>query len=170
MTKVDKFYFDENKHPYAWAFNDEDYCNLSDEEKRKILFLDKEQSSILWDIYLPFKDIMRANCNEVDDFFQILDETIFDYSKELKEYTPYFLEKLKDVDIVYFLWSRHYAVILPKNIFVKIWDTFFYITENDGCFLMAPNHNVFIFGSEKMCFGNIKGVFLKKQQAQTPSP
>jgi hypothetical protein len=67
----------------------------------------------------------------------------------------FFSEKLKDVDIVFHFWGRHSVAILPKSVFIKTWEDFFYYTMDDGNILFIPNHDIAIFGDSPTFVGKL---------------
>jgi hypothetical protein len=149
------FRFDESKYPHAWVFNDDD-CVLSDDEKRKIIFLETNQSQRLWDIFFPFEHLMLPTFNI--NCFSILDEVRLEFNGgdgTIGNGTSFFSEKLKDVDIVFCFWGRHYVAIMPKFIFIKVWEDFFYYTMDDGNILFVPNHDLAIFCESPTFFGKL---------------
>jgi hypothetical protein len=150
------FRFDKNKYPDAWVFNDED-CALSNDEKRLIIFLDKDQSQSLWDTFFPFEHLMLPNIAINMEYFTILEETRlqFDNDDKFDECTSYFSTKLKDTDMLFFFLDRERAVILPKPVFLKAWSDFFCYIAWDGSILLVPNHNLIIFGEHGTTFGKL---------------
>lgn len=90
--------FDEALYPIAWRLNSED-CRLSPDEKRKIVFLNGDESEKLWEQFFPFDMLMSIKSSQC----RIIEKKELDFD-EAEESAIFFREKLRDFsDILFFL-------------------------------------------------------------------
>lgn len=54
----ESFTIDEKKYPIGWRFNSTE-CILSSEDKKRIIFLDEDESSRFWHMVFPFDHLMK---------------------------------------------------------------------------------------------------------------
>lgn len=142
---MNKLIFDEAVYPMTWRLNSED-CNLTYEDKGKIVLLNEHQSENLWDLILPFKKLMDIPAS----FMRLLEKNELDFD-EVEESSLFFLEKLKGIPILFFFWGRSDCAIVPSEIFIKAWDDFFYPSD-ETCIIVIPNTNNIIFSYEEKFF------------------
>ncbi|MCG8711105.1 hypothetical protein JHU04_004474 [Brenneria sp. 4F2] len=136
---------DEKKHPIAWRFNSED-CSLSFDEKRKIIFLDEEDSESLWNITFPFNHLMKMDSS----FCSVIEKNKLNFDHQ-KESSLFFKSKLTDISFVFFFWGKRASAIVPVDIFVKSWSDFFYPSDETSVALII-NRNKMIFSYEETFF------------------
>ncbi|WP_141675073.1 hypothetical protein [Gilliamella sp. Bif1-4] len=136
---------DEKKYPIAWRFNSKD-CLLSSDEKRKIVFLDTEESSHFWDMIFPFDHLIKMD----PSFFSTIEKINLDFSCP-KESSLFFKKKLTDISLVFFFWGKKASAIIPTDIFVKSWSDFFYPSDETSILFIA-NRNKMIFSYEETFF------------------
>lgn len=136
---------DEKKYPIAWRFNSKD-CLLSSDEKRKIVFLDTEESSHFWDMIFPFDHLIKMS----PSFFSTIEKINLNFGCS-KESSLFFKEKLTDISFVFFFWGKKASAIIPTDIFVKSWSDFFYPSDETSILFIA-NRNKMIFSYEETFF------------------
>ena len=89
--------FDEALYPIAWRLNSED-CRLSPDEKRKIVFLNGDESEKLWEQFFPFDMLMSIKSSQC----RIIEKKELDFD-EAEESAIFFREKLRGFsDILFF--------------------------------------------------------------------
>ncbi|MGX1021768.1 hypothetical protein AB7M33_004444 [Pseudomonas sp. Y3 TE3536] len=133
---------DEKKYPIAWRFNSKD-CSLSSEEKRKIVFLDKEESEGLWNMIFPFTHLMSMNSS----FCLVTEEKKLNFDHH-KESSLFFKRKLKNISSAFFFWGRSASAIVPADILIKSWSDFFYPSDETSIALII-NRQKMIFSYEE---------------------
>ncbi|MGE9549000.1 hypothetical protein [Snodgrassella sp. CS2] len=139
------FTIDEKKYPIGWRFNSKD-CILSFEEKKKIIFLDENESSSFWDIIFPFEHLIKMESSFCSIKKKV--DLNFEYPKKS---SLFFENILKDISFVFFFWSKKASAIVPVNIFIKSWNDFFYPSDETSILLIA-NRNQMIFSYEETFF------------------
>jgi hypothetical protein len=132
-------------YPIAWRFNSED-CSLSDQEKQSIVFFDEKQSQRLWNISIPVKNLMELS----DQNFVLHEKTILSFSK-IDESANFFATRLANSSFVWFFWGACAAAIVPRQVFLKSWDDFFYPSDEDSI-LLTPDCPKAIFSFEDAFF------------------
>jgi|GEM_PF-476938 len=145
MATNEHIYFDEKLYPMAWRLNSSD-CLLSIDDKKRIIFLNEYQSTVLWDIFFPFEYLIKMD----PSFISILEKIFIDFD-EVNQSSLFFREKLKDNSVIFFFWGRLDCAILPTDIFIKAWDDFFYPSD-DNSIILIPNTNKIIFSYEETFF------------------
>ncbi|MDV5354136.1 hypothetical protein [Kosakonia sp. SMBL-WEM22] len=140
------FVIDENKYPVAWRFNSKD-CQLSVEDKKKIIMLGEDDSELLWDAFFPFEILMQIDSSH----FEILEKKVLDFD-DVDAGRSFFQDKLRSYDAVIFFWGRRSsALISSPAIIVKAWDDFFY-PGDESSLIYIPNDKRIIFSYEETFF------------------
>lgn len=138
--------FDEALYPIAWRLNSEE-CHLSHDEKRKIVFLNGDESEKLWDLVFPFDMLMNIKSSQ----YRIIEKMELDFD-EKEESAIFFREKLRGVSDILFFWGRRAAaIVISSDVFIKAWDDFFYPSDESSV-IYVPNAKNIIFSYEEMFF------------------
>lgn len=146
---MDNLPLDEQNFSMAWRFNDND-CGLDKSDIEQILFLDKSQSSKLWQLLFDFNNLQLVTSqNNYYEILEVREAAFF-------EGHPFVFVDLFDSDeAIYFLWGMGSAAILSSNIFLKSWDDFFYPSdENSILYIPSKNEMVFSF-NEKIFYAKL---------------
>lgn len=138
--------FDEALYPIAWRLNSED-CRLSPDEKRKIVFLNGDESEKLWEQFFPFDMLMSIKSSQC----RIIEKKELDFD-EAEESAIFFREKLRGFSDILFFWGRRSAaIVISSDVFIRAWDDFFYPSD-ESSIIYIPNAENIIFSYEEMFF------------------
>lgn len=138
--------FDEALYPIAWRLNSED-CRLSPDEKRKIVFLNGDESETLWEQFFPFDMLMSIKSSQC----RIIEKKELDFD-EAEESAIFFREKLRGFSDILFFWGRRSAaIVISSDVFIRAWDDFFYPSD-ESSIIYIPNAENIIFSYEEMFF------------------
>lgn len=140
---------DEKKYPIAWRFNSKD-CSLSDEEKRKIIFLTKDESESLWNMIFPFDHLMNMSSS----FCLVTEEEKLDFDRH-RESSLFFKKKLTDISSAFFFWGRRASAIVPADILIKSWSDFFYPSDETSIALMVNKQKIIFSYEEHFYYADI---------------
>ncbi|MGE6388592.1 DUF2947 family protein [Pseudomonas sp. NPDC078416] len=144
-------------YPIAWRFNSED-CLLSDQEKQSIVFLDEKQSQRLWNTFIPAKNLMELSNKN----FVLHEKTILSFG-DINESKKFFASRLAHSSFVWFFWSACAAAIVPRQVFLKSWDDFFYPSDENSI-LLTPDCPKAIFSFEDTFFyGDLVGSYFQNE-------
>lgn len=156
MTKQ-PYIVDSEVYPIAWRFNSED-CLLSNQEKQSIVFLDEKQSRRLWNIFIPAKHLMELS----DKNFVLHEKTILSFC-DVDESANFFASRLSHSGFFWFFWSAVAAAIVPRQVFLKSWDDFFYPSDENSI-LLTPDCPKAIFSFEDNFFhGDLVGSYFQDE-------
>ncbi|MHA7682469.1 DUF2947 family protein [Cupriavidus sp. PET2-C1] len=139
------YIFDEKLYPIAWRFNSED-CLLSDNDKKRIVLLDRSTSEKLWDAFIPTKNLIQLSSKT----FRQNDKATLSFSNK-SESSSFFEQRLELPDFVLFFWGRSTAAMVARSTFLKSWDDFFYPSD-ESSILLIPNSSKVIFSFEDTFF------------------
>nr|BFD38719.1 hypothetical protein FFPRI1PSEUD_02180 [Pseudomonas sp. FFPRI_1] len=139
------YLFDEQRYPIAWRFNARD-CGLSDSDKQRLCFYQQAQSQALWDEWIPVSHLMRLSAGT----FQVSETTTLDF-KRRADGARFFHKALEDEEWLWLFWGRCCAAQVPKDIFIKCWDDFFYPSDENTALVMPGSAEV-IFSFEENFF------------------
>jgi hypothetical protein len=143
MSKIS----DEDLYADFWRINSKN-CDISEKEKKKVIFLPPEQSYNLWrdNISEDFNHLMKIPSEHID----VRAEVKIDFSlKETGE--NFFKKELKFFSLLIFFWGAKSACIVPKNIFIANWSDFFYPSD-ESSIIFIPNSRKKIFSYEEKFF------------------
>ena len=146
---------DEKIYQIGWRFNSSD-CQLSDEEKRQICFLNRIESKTLWSCYFSINNLMELT----EDTFVMKEKRELDFLDEKSGY-DFFQEQLKETDVLFLFWSKTAAVIVKKHIFLKSWSDFFYPSDENSI-IVIPNNSFSIFSFGDKFFSGTMKYYLSK--------
>lgn len=156
MTKQ-PYIVDSEVYPITWRFNSED-CLLFDQEKQSIVFLDEKQSRRLWNIFIPAKHLTELS----DKNFVLHEKTILSFC-DVDESANFFASRLSHSGFVWFFWSAVAAAIVPRQVFLKSWDDFFYPSDENSI-LLTPDCPKAIFSFEDTFFhGDLVGSYFQDE-------
>ncbi|MDK1704640.1 hypothetical protein OSR40_012930 [Serratia rubidaea] len=139
------FVFDESKYPIAWRFNSND-CLLPFVDKKRIVLLDEIESRHLWDNIFPFNHMIKLPSS----FLSGIDKVELDFDDE-NQSSIFFIEKLKNIEFIFFFWGRGAGSIVPVDVFLKAWSDFFYPSDESSV-MYIPNVAKVIYSFEEQFF------------------
>ncbi|WP_043274763.1 hypothetical protein [Pseudomonas sp. PH1b] len=139
------YLFDEQRYPIAWRFNARD-CGLSDSDKQRLCFYQQAQSQALWDEWIPVSHLMRLSAGT----FQVSETTTLDF-KRRADGARFFHKALEGEEWLWLFWGRCSAAQVPRDIFIKCWDDFFYPSDENTALVMPGSAEV-IFSFEENFF------------------
>lgn len=140
---------DSNDFPYAYRFNDENYNVLSKGDQVRIISLNKEDSSLLWEKYIDESSVHYKKIEiKKERIEKILDDCGWG-NKSDEEKTNNVLKELtnEDTNIIIF-WSKHYSVKTTWGIFCKYWSDFCYLSD-DGNIILYSNQ-ILVYDEDKL--------------------
>jgi hypothetical protein len=143
------FDFNEEKYPGSIWLKDKD-CLISSADKKRIVLLDEEESSALWDGFIPFENPERAPWLRPDGQPFVLDvekEVVSKFDDASWKQIGRFLDRvIGDHPIIFYFWCRTFAGIVPKDILLYACEDFFYF--DDFCFLLVPNTDIVVYNCD----------------------
>jgi hypothetical protein len=148
MTK-NAYFFDVDTYPVAWRFNSND-CLLSDQEKASIILFNEPQSQRLWDAFIPTKNLMELTSNN----FKRHEKSTLSFS-ESAESAEFFKFRLNEAGFIWFFWGGRSAAIVPKDIFIKAWDDFFYPSDEDSLLLVVNSSKAIYSFEDTFFYGDL---------------
>jgi hypothetical protein len=148
MTKY-SYIFDVDTYPVAWRFNSND-CLLSDQEKASIILFNEPQSQRLWDAFIPTKNLMELTSNN----FKRHEKSTLSFS-ESAESAEFFKFRLNEAGFIWFFWGGRSAAIVPKDIFIKAWDDFFYPSDEDSLLLVVNSSKAIYSFEDTFFYGDL---------------
>lgn len=149
-SMIESIKFDESIFFESWRFNSAD-CLMSHEEKQRLVFLDSEQTGVLWREHISathtqFMLLPRGS-------FTVSNSQILDF-KEVNAGRHFFQKTCPDVETVIFFWGSSCACIAPMEIVASYWTDFFYPSDEDSI-ISIPNSKQRIFSFEEKFFNAI---------------
>lgn len=141
LAGISSHLFDEARFPIAWRFNAAD-CGLSANDKQRVVLFDQAASQALWDRFIP-----------VPSLFQCHEKTTLDFAKGA-ESSLFFERRLSpEADLLWLFWGRRCAAQVPRDIFIKCWDDFFYPSDENTALIMPDSAEVIFSFEEHFFYG-----------------
>lgn len=145
----ESFTIDEKKYPIGWRFNSTE-CILSSEEKKRIIFLDEDESSRFWHMIFPFDHLMKMP----PMFCSVTEKIDLDF-KNSKQSSFFFENKLAGHSSVFFFWGKIASAIVPVDIFIKSWNDFFYPSDETSILFIASKNRMIFSYNETFFYADI---------------
>ncbi|MGZ0704325.1 hypothetical protein [Pseudomonas piscis] len=148
MADTSSHLFDEARYPIAWRFNSAD-CGLSVEDKQRVVLFDQATSQALWDRFIPVPSLITG----LPSRFQCHEKTTLDFSQR-DESSLFFERRLcPQAGLLWVFWGKRCAVQVPRDIFIKCWDDFFYPSDENTALVMPDSAGVIFSFEENFFYG-----------------
>lgn len=141
------YLFDEQRYPIAWRFNARD-CGLSDSDKQRLCLYQQAQSQALWDEWVPVSHLMSVSAGT----FLVSETTTLDF-KRRADGARFFQKVLEGEDWLWLFWGKRCAAQVPRDIFIKCWDDFFYPSDENTALVMPGSAEVIFSFEENFFYG-----------------
>jgi hypothetical protein len=140
--------FDEARYPIAWRFNAAD-CGLSADDKQRVVLFDQTASQALWERFIPVPSLIT----ELPSLFQCHEKTTVDFARRA-ESSLFFERRLSpEAELLWLFWGRRCAAQVPRDIFIKCWDDFFYPSDENTALVMPGSAEVIFSFEEHFFYG-----------------
>ncbi|WP_404937968.1 hypothetical protein P7C00_00505 [Pseudomonas sp. JDS08PS003] len=148
MAGTSSHLFDEARFPIAWRFNAAD-CGLSADDKQRVVLFDQAESQVLWDRFIPVPSLITG----LPSLFQCHEKTTLDFAQR-GESSLFFERRLSpEAGLFWLFWGRCCAAQVPRDIFIKCWDDFFYPSDENTALVMPGSAEVMFSFEENLFYG-----------------
>ncbi|KTC35149.1 hypothetical protein AO265_35660 [Pseudomonas sp. ABAC61] len=121
---------------------------MSDSDKQRLCLYQQAQSQALWDEWVPVSHLMSVSAGT----FLVSETTTLDF-KRRADGARFFQKVLEGEEWLWLFWGKRCAAQVPRDIFIKCWDDFFYPSDENTALVMPGSAEVIFSFEENFFYG-----------------